>query len=253
MPKLLNNFFEKIACAMKADMPHSKAILFDYDGVLADTLPFSLYRWTETARIFGNGRQVTREFVLSNPTGAWQNFYIEQLGVPEEKIELASRLFLELAQKDGAPSLFNGIIETIQSLSVDHDLYVLSGNYSEVIRTTLTHHNLSDFFIDVAGHTEVGGAKKIEPLFYESSLQRWGLEKESVVYIGDTADEVIGSQKAGIKTISCSWGYQSRQSLEEVRPDVIIDEPSQISSAVARVFEDTSKTVNESPKDIRVR
>lgn len=223
---------------MKADMPHSKAILFDYDGVLADTLPFVLHRWTETARIFGNGREVTREFVLSNPTGAWQNFYIEQLGVPEEKIELASQLFLELAQKDGDPALFHGVSEIIQSLSADHNLYILSSNYAEVIRATLAHHNLADYFLDVAGHKEVGDVKKIDSHFYESSLQRWGLEKESVVYIGDTADEVIGSRKAGIKTISCSWGYQSRKSLEEVRPDGIIDEPYQIPRAVAQVFEE---------------
>lgn len=223
---------------MKADMPHSKAILFDYDGVLADTLPFVLHRWTETARIFGNGREVTREFVLSNPTGAWQNFYIEQLGVPEEKIELASQLFLELAQKDGDPALFHGVSEIIQSLSADHNLYILSSNYAEVIRATLAHYNLADYFLDVAGHKEVGDAKKIDSHFYESSLQRWGLEKESVVYIGDTADEVIGSRKAGIKTISCSWGYQSRKSLEEVRPDGIIDEPYQIPRAVAQVFEE---------------
>ena len=169
---------------------------------------------------------------------------MEKLVVPEEKIELASQFFLELARKDGAPLLFNGIVEAIQDLSASHDLYILSGNYSEVIRTTLAHHNLSDLFLDVAGHKEVDGAKKIESLFYESSLQRWGLEKDSVVYIGDTADEVIGSKAAGIKVISCSWGYQSRQSLEEVQPTVIIDEPSQILNAVGRVFDEANRTVN---------
>lgn len=222
---------------------HAKAILFDYDGVLADTLPFVLKRWTATARLFGNGIEVTRDLVSVSPTGAWQTFYTEILGVSEEKLEVASKLFLDLAKKDGMPPLYNGVKEAVERLSRDYDLYILSSNYSEIIQATLVWYGLQKNIRGIIGHEDVGAERKTDPRFMLSSLERWHLEKEDVVYIGDTQDEVVGARRAGIKIIACSWGYQSRQSLEEARPDMLIDEPRQIQQAVAHVFKEKQQSV----------
>ena len=54
------------------------------------------------------------------------------------------------------------------------------------------------------------------------------VEKEEVLYIGDSDVDVYTGRAAGVKTVAVKWGYRSAEVLMEAKPDYIIESPKQI-------------------------
>ena len=52
------------------------------------------------------------------------------------------------------------------------------------------------------------------------------------VFIRDTSDEVECGNSAGVKTIGCTWGYQSKVLIEQANPTAIVDNPQELMEAI---------------------
>jgi phosphoglycolate phosphatase len=51
--------------------------------------------------------------------------------------------------------------------------------------------------------------------------------------IGDSEVDIQTAKKAGMLAVGCSWGYRSREVLEEAGADVIVDKPEELLSLFA--------------------
>ncbi|MBI2355806.1 MAG: HAD family hydrolase [Candidatus Doudnabacteria bacterium] len=213
-----------------------KAVLLDFDGVVADSIEQSIARWDHNAKAYGNGMDVTADVVRSNATGVWRIFYTEVLGIPADKVEEAGEFWRQLAQKDPLPPFFDGMKEVIESLSKDYGLYMLSSNSNELIKKTFQSHDVIKYFKGIAGDVEVGNLDKTDPEYVLSVLRTWNLKPENVIYTGDTSDEVIGGRRAGVKTIGCAWGYQYESLIKAAGPDAIAKSPQEPPAVIARVL-----------------
>lgn len=198
-----------------------KSIVFDYDGVVADSLEQVIFRWNESARIYGNGVKVSKDLIRHSNTGSWRKFYQKTLGIPEEKVETASELFRQLGSKQGPPPLFDGVEKTVKELVNGFDLYIISSHYSSVIKRDLEFYKILNYFKDVIGYEEVGDVNKPDPRFILKFLSGWKLSPNEVIYAGDTSDEIECGKSAGVKTIGCTWGYQAEEFIEKSQPDEI--------------------------------
>lgn len=56
-------------------------------------------------------------------------------------------------------------------------------------------------------------------------LEELKLNKEEVIYIGDTISDIKASKSAGIKIGSVTWGWSFREELEKAKPDWIVKSP----------------------------
>lgn len=213
-----------------------RAVFLDFDGVIVDSIKQSIFRWNETSRVYGKGIAVTEDLVRNSATGVWRIFYTEKLGIPSDKVEVAGQLWRDIAKKDKYPQLFEGMEEVIKLLSKDYDLYMLSSNSSELIKSTFEHQGIIKYFKGVAGDQEVGGLNKTDPQYVLAALRMWNLEPENVAYTGDTSDEVIGGRRAGVKTIGCTWGYQHESLIKASEPDAIAASPSELPEVIKSVF-----------------
>ena len=54
-------------------------------------------------------------------------------------------------------------------------------------------------------------------------------QKPSVWMIGDELRDVEAGKKAGVKTISVSWGLQDKDALKAKNPDFLVDKVSELS------------------------
>ena len=48
------------------------------------------------------------------------------------------------------------------------------------------------------------------------------------IYIGDSEVDIQTAKRAGMLAVGCSWGYRSREVLEEAGADVIVDTPAEL-------------------------
>lgn len=64
---------------------------------------------------------------------------------------------------------------------------------------------------------------KPDPAVVEEILTLTGIDREEVLYVGDSGVDMLTAHAAGVRSIGVSWGFRSRQELEESRADCIVD------------------------------
>jgi len=211
-------------------------VLFDYDGVLVDTLPRYIHVATKIAERFGNGSQITKDVVRSNWGGGWQNFYGRVLGVPEEKMTAATAYYRELQHDNAPPPLFEGIETAVKKLAESYKLFIITASNIKNVRNVLGSHKLESFFEDIFCQESLPNVRKGDPRFFLIPMQKWGVVPNRTVSIGDTIDEIVMGEKASVKTIACAWGWQSTELLEQTHPDALISSPNQLVETVSKLL-----------------
>ncbi len=83
------------------------------------------------------------------------------------------------------------------------------------------------YFDFILGATE-DNPKKPDPYMPTKALEAVGARGENTVYYGDSDVDVLTARSVGAKAVACSWGFRSRESLENAHPDAIIDTPADI-------------------------
>jgi phosphoglycolate phosphatase len=79
----------------------------------------------------------------------------------------------------------------------------------------------------VQGKAE-GFPKKPDPTALNFIMQKLGVKKEDVLYIGDSNVDVKTGKNAGVRTCGVLWGFRERDELEKAGADIIISKPQEI-------------------------
>ena len=218
-------------------------LIFDFDGTIADTLHFVLHISNRLADEFGYKRIHTDEieFLKDKPSRE----VVKYVGIPHYKIPT----ILAKAHKEFSKGVTDvhpvpGLREVLHQLRRLHRrLGVLSSNSVENIQGFLRHHDLELFdFIHHA--TRLWGKNHaLKKLIAENGLQR-----EKVLYIGDEARDVVAAQKAGVKSVAVTWGFNSEKALRMDQPDFVVNEPNGLLDLLtpgARAAEPMNRSVTD--------
>ena len=54
------------------------------------------------------------------------------------------------------------------------------------------------------------------------------MDFSDIIYFGDSEVDMKCGKNAGIFTVGVSWGFRDRSVLEKEKPDLIIDDPSEM-------------------------
>lgn len=214
-----------------------KAVIFDLDGTLADSLESIWYCANyaigtcgfdpiplEKYNIFvGDGADTLIKRCLAY-SGDTEGEYFE-------KAFLQYQLFFkEHCMYHVKP--YDGIPETLDALKkAGIKIAVFSNKPHE--RTVDVVETLfgKDYFDEILGQAD-DRPKKPSPngVFYLA--EKLGVEIQDVAYVGDTSTDMMTGKSAGALTIGVLWGFRGRDELEKYKADVIIDKPSDILSQV---------------------
>ena len=66
-------------------------------------------------------------------------------------------------------------------------------------------------------------------------LEKFSIDKEEIVFVGDTISDIKASKTAGIKSLAAAWGYQSRSKLKKSNPDYIADKPQDVIKILEKI------------------
>ncbi len=181
-----------------------KAILFDFDGVIADTANHHIAAWQRTLAVMG--WQIADEVAARSAEVDDREFLAElfaERGIAEGPIDdwVRKKQVLAVQLLNDAPRVFPGVVGLIQELQGIVRLGVVSGTWRENIKTVLDAAGLAGSFDLIVAKEDVTAAKPA-PDAYQLALERLRLAASSTVAIEDSPAGLASARAAGIRVIA---------------------------------------------------
>ena len=181
-----------------------RAILFDFDGVIADTENHHIAAWQRTLAALGwqvpdevaarSAEEDDREF-LSNLLAAQDITDGDVEGWVRKKQVLTVRMLRD------APRVYPGVQELIQTLRGRVRLAVVSGTWRENVEAVLSASGLLAAFDVIIGKEDVAAVKP-DPEAYILALSRLEFSAGETVAIEDSPTGLAAARAAGIPGIA---------------------------------------------------
>jgi phosphoglycolate phosphatase-like HAD superfamily hydrolase len=198
------------------------AIIFDFDGTIADTFETVVgifYSLTGRKQPLPH-EEIERLRGMSLPRAA-EELHIKPWKMPFLLLLGRRRMTRRMNAIDAHP----GVVEIIKKLHNEgHQLYIMSSNSLRNIQKFLRRHDLAYEFINVYG--SAGLLSKARVL--KKVVKQNRLDKNDTWYIGDEVRDVVAAQHAGVRVIAVTWGYNTAEILQEHRPTKLVRTPGQI-------------------------
>ena len=201
-------------------------ILFDFDGVLADTLGDLLQFGQEVCDELGVKHIATQDDLNSLEVMSFATYGI-QLEVPAHLVDEFVRRCLErFAEKKSPPAIFDGLAEVVHKLALKNDLAVVTGNSTQNVNAFLAEHGIVDCIRAVYGVDQPGS--KVQKISFAREQFSAGMKRESVFMVGDSLSDIRAAKEASIQSVAVAWGHQSLSRLMSGEPDHVVHSPQEL-------------------------
>lgn len=198
-------------------MKKVKAVIFDLDGTLANTLPLCIQAFRQSLEPLIN-RSISDAEIIAT-FGPSEEGTIMALAPNHYDKGVADYLHYYEQLHDMCPVPFEGmkeILQTLENRGVRIAMVTGKGKHSTDI--SLRHFELAQFFEMIeTGSPE--GARKTEGIqIILDGLT--DIKKDEVIYVGDAPSDITASKKVGIPIIAAAWADTSEpKKLQEMQPD----------------------------------
>lgn len=194
-------------------------LVFDFDGVLADSLKEGFDVALKLYKKYGfKGVDSLSEF-LDLYEDNYYKAIVDKGFDPKDMDAYVKELKLELEKAYKAVKPFDGLKHVLQELMKNNAVVVITSNMTSVVEEFIRRYDFPK--MDVIGaDVEKSKVKKLEKI-------RRNLDGE-VFYIGDTVGDIKEGKKAKATTVAVTWGWHDRDRLERAKPDFIVDRPNEL-------------------------
>jgi phosphoglycolate phosphatase-like HAD superfamily hydrolase len=201
-------------------------IIFDYDGVLADTLDDLLQFGQEACNRLGVKHVVTRDDLNNLEIMSFAT-YGRKCEVPEHLVEEFVKICLDFfAEKKSPPAIFTGLSHVVRHLSVNHSIAIVTTNSSQIVHAFLVKHGLDGLIHAVYGVDTPGSKAQKIAMARNRLLQN--REQQVVFMVGDSLSDVQAAKEAAVTSIAVTWGHQSLENLLRAKPDFVASSPQDL-------------------------
>ena len=198
-----------------------KAVVFDFDGTLADSFEVFVEVLAETIN-----RQPFTSQEIVDLRGLSTREIMRQLQVKKWQLpRLATRGRRLLGNRMGRVEPFPGIDNILSQLhKAGCKIYILSTNDTPNIQNFINKYGFEEYITKVYG--DIGLFAKVKWL--KKLLKQEGLAANECVYIGDETRDLEATRKVGIKCVAVSWGYGNPELLSKYNPYALAKDPSDL-------------------------
>ena len=210
----------------------NRLAIFDLDGTLLDTIGdlaeacnymlamrgLAPHTRDEYHKMVGNGILKLVERALPEPLRTTD--YV-----------LAARedfLAYYVANIDRYTRPYDGIREVLHTLQDEGwTLAVASNKFDSGTKQLVASIFPEVAFKAIYGNRE-GFPLKPDAALVELIIDECGAERETTTMIGDSGVDMQTAKNGGVRSIGCTWGFRSREELEQNGADIIVDNPLEI-------------------------
>jgi phosphoglycolate phosphatase len=214
-----------------------KLAIFDFDGTMADTADIILNTMRNTiARMQLPARSDAEcAAVIGLPLAEGMKILcnLEDQNEIDEAVALYRKIFAEL-DIEGAVTLFDGVMETIQELVARGIIVTIASSRGRGTLINYVHNLGLDSYISlILGVDDVIRAKP-DPYPVEFTMEKFGISADETIVVGDAPYDILMGTRAGTHTIAVTYGNGTIKSLKEAGAEHIIDHFSTISEIISR-------------------
>lgn len=210
-----------------------KGIIFDLDGTLVDTLEdicgyinlilerygYPLFPFEKITSILGMGLKSALKLALPEGVGD-DDAYLTKL-TDELIVEYDASPVVKTKPYRGIPEL----LDELEKMNIPMGIF--SNKTHEVTLKVVDRIFGLDRFKGVEGSVE-GRPRKPAPEGAFAVMEKLGLSRDEILYVGDTEMDHKTALAAGFRDVSVLWGFRTREQLEAVGAENFITDPAEI-------------------------
>jgi pyrophosphatase PpaX len=205
-----------------------EAVLFDLDGTVVDTIPHILESFRHaTADVLGEALpdDVLMHYV-GVPLAAQMRYFTDDEAIAERL--LASYREFNRRTHDEMARLYPNTRATLEILAgAGLPMAIVTSKSRMMAERAIDLFGLGGYFPVVVTADDTPTHKPDpQPVLYGASLL--GVDPARAVYVGDSPADIESGKGAGAGTVAATWGVASRERLEAVLPDAIINDIAEL-------------------------
>lgn len=198
-------------------MEKIKAVIFDLDGTLANTLPLCIQAFRQTIEPLIN-RSISNTEIIAT-FGPSEEGTIMALAPNHYDKGVSNYLHFYENLHEMCPVPFEGIkelLEILKSKGIHISMVTGKGKHSTDI--SLKHFELTHFF-EIIETGSPSGARKTEGIQIILNLLK-DVKSNEVIYVGDAPSDIIASRKVGVQVVAAAWADTAEpEKLKVLKPD----------------------------------
>jgi HAD superfamily hydrolase (TIGR01509 family) len=181
-----------------------KAVLLDFDGVIAETDNHHIAAWQRTLATLG--WQISDEVAARSAEIDDRDFLVELFanrGIVSQKVQewVCRKQILTVQMLKAAPRFYPGVVELIRLLREKAKLAVVSSTWRANIQAVLGAANLGDCFETIVAKEDVKSVKPAAEA-YLLALDKLRVPPTAAVAIEDSPSGLVSARAAGIRVIA---------------------------------------------------
>ena len=210
-----------------------KAVIFDLDGTLADTIAsitycgnlalsrFGLPSFQEEdyKRFVGDGAaMLIRRALLAAGDGKLSHF--------DQVYEAYLKIFAEGCMYQVKP--YDGIVPLLEKLKHLGVRIAVLSNKPDADSLRVVEELFGKGFFDFVQGQREDVPRKPDPAGVYRIMEHFGLPASDFLYVGDSGVDMRTGKAAGIFTVGVLWGFRDRKELVENGADAVIAGPQEL-------------------------
>ena len=209
---------------MERQATHTPAVIFDFDGTVADSFSVALEVFYALTH-----REAFSPEDLMRLRGMTLRQLSKELKIPMHKIPfLLIRGRRAMFEHMARVRLVEGMDEVIRTLCKTHKLFILSSNSPANIEALLSEYGLAECFEAIYG--DVSLLRKRQKL--RQILRQHRLVEATTWYVGDEARDVEAAKRAHLRVAAVSWGFNNIHVLASHEPTALIFTPEELITCI---------------------
>lgn len=196
-------------------------IMFDFDGVVADSFEVFYEEFTAAIQMIGFDKISSREALLKLLDG---NLFqtLVKTGFPMRKLRALGKEFQPRIEAANARvEAFAGMPELLSELAAAWPTYVITSNQTAAIEKFLERYAITGIRDVLGADKEASKVKKIRKVLKgHRDCTPW--------YIGDTKGDMLEGRQAGAMTVAVTWGWHSEERLLGGDPKRVVRTPAEL-------------------------
>ncbi|WP_264229745.1 prolipoprotein diacylglyceryl transferase [Acholeplasma laidlawii] len=200
-----------------------KAVLFDLDGTLLDTIDLIYKNITATFKVHFPNKKLTDEELKAfvGPTLDESFGWYEKDNKKLQAMIKTYREINEVNHKVKVESFENALIVLKTLKEHDYLIGIVSSKIHKFVKLGLEQNDLMQY-VDVIIGSDESPKHKPDPLPINMALERLNVSPSNAAYVGDHPNDILAAKAANVKSIGVGYSVHY-EALLGAKPDVVVD------------------------------
>ena len=192
-------------------MKQYKAVIFDFDGTLANTYEGIFNSYSYAAEQMGL-QKPTRKMVDGAIGAAPPDVFQEKFMLTKEDADKATVIYRSRYAKYGIyeVQLYDGMQQLLEYLKNKKiKIGIATLKLEKFAKSICEYLNINELFDDISGVDNKDKLTKSQIIL--KSLSNMGVSPEDAVLIGDSKYDAVGAKEAGVDFLAVTYGFGFKQ------------------------------------------